>query len=63
MDVKISHIEKEEWIIYPLDTEDYYLQKYKSFFECNMFIRQNMYSLKKIECSIERCNDCKKHIS
>ena len=60
MDVKIFHAEKEKWLIYPLDTEDYYLQKYESFLECNMFIRQNMYSLKKTECEVNKCNECKK---
>jgi hypothetical protein len=60
MDVNIVHFEKNNWRIYPLMETDYYLNSYSNLIEAKLFVNANFYNLKKQECFIHNCSECKK---
>lgn len=61
MNVKTIHYEKNDWRIYPFDNhiDDYYLNSYASFMDAKMYINANFYALKKRECLVSNCHECK----
>lgn len=62
MNVKIIHYEKNDWRIYPLDNneDDYYLNSYTTFINAKMYVNANFHALKKQECFVSNCRECKK---
>ena len=61
MEVKIIHYEKNNWRIYPdfNSVDDYYLNVYSSLFEAKLYVNANFYTIKKQECFLYNCNECK----
>jgi hypothetical protein len=59
MFVKVIHEDHNSWKLYPLDTDDFYLQSFKMFFEIKLYAQQNFYTIKKNECHVRNCQECK----
>ena len=58
MEVKIIHTDNE-WKIYPLETNDFFLESFNIFFEMKLYVKQNFHIIKKNECQMPNCKDCK----
>jgi hypothetical protein len=59
MEVKIIHTVDNEWKVYPSETEDFYLDSFNIFFDMKFFLKQNFYKVKKSECQVANCKNCK----
>ena len=60
MNVKIVHIEQNDWRIYPeFNHDDYYLTSYTLYMDAKMYVNSNFHTLTKRECLVNNCRECK----
>lgn len=58
MEVRIVHCDKNDWRIYPLVDDEYYLDSYQSLMDAKMYVSANFHTLKKRECNVFNCKEC-----